>query len=72
MLKRQTSGPVSCPSCSKIVAVEVKTCPHCGRRNPGMWGYRRSLQQLGNDFGIVPILNVKRGLPLEPTGLTAR
>lgn len=56
MLKRQTSGPVSCPSCSKVVPVEQKICPHCGRRNPGMWGYRRSLQQLGNDFGIIPII----------------
>jgi rhomboid protease GluP len=56
MFKRQTSGAVSCPSCRQLVDIQAKTCPHCGRRNPGMWGYAPQLQRLGVDLGFVAIV----------------
>jgi rhomboid protease GluP len=56
MLERQTSGSISCPSCHKMISVDARTCPHCDRRNPSLWGYKRSLQKLGDDFGVIPIV----------------
>jgi rhomboid protease GluP len=56
MLKRQTSGPVSCPSCRQLVDVKAERCPNCDRKNPGMWGYTRTLQRLGADLGFIEIV----------------
>ncbi|MEM9538458.1 MAG: rhomboid family intramembrane serine protease [Cyanobacteria bacterium P01_E01_bin.42] len=75
MFERQTEGSVSCPSCNKIVSVTAKICPHCGRHNPGIWGYRRSLQRLGNDFGVIPIITwgcialYVASLAMDPTAI---
>ncbi|MBE9117662.1 rhomboid family intramembrane serine protease [Lusitaniella coriacea LEGE 07157] len=55
MFKRQPTGSIACPSCRKLVAMEKKKCPHCGRRNPGMWGYARTFQRLGADLGFIEI-----------------
>ena len=52
-MKRQTSGSVVCPSCGRLVGVNEPACPHCGRHNPGLWGYTRILQNLGQSFGPV-------------------
>ena len=56
MAPRQTSGSVVCPSCGRLVGVQEKACPHCGRPAPGFWGYGRWLQRLGQDFGVVPFV----------------
>lgn len=58
MLKRQTSGSVLCLSCDQLISVKAATCPHCGRNNPGMWGYARSLRKLGADLGFLRIVIV--------------
>jgi rhomboid protease GluP len=56
MLKRQTEGLIGCPSCQQIVKVTEKTCPHCGRKQPGMWGYARSIKRLGPDYGFIALV----------------
>lgn len=56
MLKRQKEGLVTCPSCQKIVKVTAKKCPHCDRQQPGMWGYARSLRNLGPDYGFIRLV----------------
>ncbi|MDY6781439.1 MAG: rhomboid family intramembrane serine protease [Cyanobacteriota bacterium] len=56
MFKRQTSGPISCPSCRQLVDVKAPRCPHCDRKNPGMWGYARTLQRFGADLGFIEIV----------------
>ncbi|MFP4296799.1 MAG: rhomboid family intramembrane serine protease [Spirulinaceae cyanobacterium] len=56
MLKRQTEGLVACPSCQKIVKVTDKKCPHCDRQQPAIWGYARSIRQLGPDYGFIPVV----------------
>ncbi len=56
MLKRQKSGSVVCPSCGRLVGVNDEACFHCGRRNPGMWGFGPLLRRLGGDFGATPII----------------
>lgn len=56
MLARQTTGSVVCPSCGRLVAVDAQRCVHCGRWNPGFWGYGRLLQRLGDDFGFVNLV----------------
>ena len=56
MLKRQTSGSVVCPSCGRLVGVSEKACPHCGRQNPGLWGFTRLFQNLGQTVGPVELI----------------
>jgi rhomboid protease GluP len=56
MFKRQTSGSVVCVSCGYLVGVNDDKCYHCGRRNPGLWGYAAALRSLGHDMGFVPIV----------------
>ena len=56
MFKRQTSGSVVCASCGYLVGVKDDRCYHCGRRNPGLFGYATSLRNLGHDAGFVPFV----------------
>ena len=56
MLKRQTSGSVVCPSCGRLVGVQEDVCPHCGRASPGLWGFSRVLQVLGQDVGFIKLI----------------
>jgi rhomboid protease GluP len=53
MFKRQTTGSVVCVSCGYLVGVNDEVCYHCGRRNPGLWGFAPALRSLGNDVGFV-------------------
>jgi rhomboid protease GluP len=56
MFKRQTTGSVVCVSCGYLVGVNDEVCYHCGRRNPGLWGFAPALRSLGNDVGFVPFV----------------
>jgi rhomboid protease GluP len=53
MLKRQTTGSVVCASCGYLVGVNDDHCYHCGRRNPGLWGFGPAVRRLGHDMGFV-------------------
>lgn len=53
MFQRQRSGSLLCPSCGKLVGVNEKECPYCGRRHPGMFGFTSTLAKLGRDLGFV-------------------
>jgi rhomboid protease GluP len=39
-----------------LVGVNDERCFHCGRRNPGLWGYAPALRRLGQDLGFVPLV----------------
>jgi rhomboid protease GluP len=56
LLKRQREGSVICTSCGVLVGVNDDRCYHCGRWNPGLWGYGPALRRLGNDLGFVPFV----------------
>jgi len=56
MFKRQTTGSVVCASCGMLVGVNDPKCYHCGRSNPGLWGYAPVLRSLGQDMGFVPLV----------------
>ena len=62
MFKRQTSGSVVCISCGKLVGVLDPECYHCGRRNPGLWGYAPLLRRLGADYGLIAFVMWTAGL----------
>jgi rhomboid protease GluP len=53
MLMRQTTGSVVCASCGYLVGVNDDHCYHCGRRNPGLWGFGPAVRRLGHDMGFV-------------------
>jgi len=75
MLKRQKTGSVLCPSCGKLVGVSDDVCFHCGRRNPGLWGFAGVFRRLGADLGFVPIVMIgcsllyTAALILDPQGI---
>ena len=52
MFNRRTSGSVVCPSCGSLVGVRDDRCYHCGRANPGLWGFAPALRRFGNTFGF--------------------
>ena len=56
MFGRQRSGSVVCASCGNLVGVNDDACYHCGRRNPGLWGFGPALRRLGHDMGFVPFV----------------
>jgi len=56
MIKRQTAGSVVCPECGRLVGVHDERCLHCGRRNPGLWGWGPALARLGGDFGFTQVV----------------
>jgi membrane associated rhomboid family serine protease len=56
MFRRQTTGSVVCVSCGYLVGVNDDRCYHCGRRNPGLWGFAPALRRLGHDLGFVPFV----------------
>lgn len=45
-----------CPSCGRLVGVQEQRCYNCGRLNPGLWGFARTFQRLGQDFGFVTLI----------------
>jgi rhomboid protease GluP len=53
---RQRVGSVVCPSCGNLVGVNDERCFHCGRWNPGLWGFTPLLRRLGNDMGFVSLI----------------
>jgi rhomboid protease GluP len=53
---RQTSGSILCPSCGQLVGVNDAQCYHCGRRNPGLWGFAPLLRAIGLDAGFAPLI----------------
>ena len=75
MFKRQTTGSIICPSCNKLVGVNDEECFHCGRLNPGMWGYAGVLRRLGHDLGFVQLVMWGCGalylatLAIDPAGI---
>jgi len=56
LFERQKSGSVLCPSCGQLVGVNDEQCLHCGRKNPGMWGYGAFVRALGRDFGFFKLV----------------
>jgi rhomboid protease GluP len=56
MFGRQTSGSVVCVACGYLVGVNDDRCYHCGRRNPGLWGFAPAIRHLGHDLGFVPFV----------------
>jgi rhomboid protease GluP len=56
MFRRQRTGSVVCVSCGYLVGVNDEKCYHCGRRNPGLWGFAPALRSLGQDLGFVPFV----------------
>lgn len=56
MARRQKSGSVVCPSCGRLVGVNDDKCFHCGRAQPGMWGFATWFRSLGQDLGFVQLV----------------
>lgn len=71
---RKTHGSVVCPECGRLVDVAESACPHCGRWQPGLFGFAPALQRV---FGRVDISHAilwscvilyAASLALDPSG----
>jgi len=59
MLERKKSGSMVCPGCGRLISVNAPSCIHCGRKNPGLWGWGPSLSRWLADFrGLVTSLTI--------------
>ncbi|RQW05966.1 rhomboid family intramembrane serine protease [candidate division KSB1 bacterium] len=58
MLERKTHGSIVCPNCGRLISANAKVCMHCGRKNPGLWGYGPALQKILGDSNMVVIITV--------------
>jgi rhomboid protease GluP len=45
-----------CPSCGRLISASSKTCMHCGRKNPNLWGYGPIVQKYFGTGSMVPII----------------
>ncbi len=53
MLQRKTTGSIVCPRCGRLISANARECIHCGRKNPGLWGFGPGLRKiLGENFGV--------------------
>jgi rhomboid protease GluP len=55
---RKTSGSSLCYACGKINRVDAAACFHCGRRNPGLWGFGPALGRVLGGFGFARVVIV--------------
>ncbi|RPI02304.1 MAG: rhomboid family intramembrane serine protease [Calditrichaeota bacterium] len=56
MAIRKTKGSMVCPNCGRLVSVNAKECIHCGRKNPGLWGFGPMLQQFLGQGSLAPVI----------------
>ena len=56
MFKKQTTGSIVCPSCGQLISVNNTRCPHCGYKNPSLWGYGKAFRKLEQDLGFTKII----------------
>lgn len=75
-MPRKKSGAMLCPDCGQLISVNAERCIHCGRRNPGLWGFTPLLRQwLGDAAGFVPAVTAicvalyVTGLLLDPAAV---
>jgi len=56
MFRRQRTGAVICSSCGKLVGAQDAECFHCGKKNPGMWGFAPAFRKLGQDLSFTSLV----------------
>lgn len=56
-MERRTDGSMLCPNCRKLVNVSAESCPNCGARRPGMFGFGPALSRaLSGRFDPVTLI----------------
>ncbi len=53
---RKRSGAIICPQCRRLVDVRDARCPHCGRAQPGLWGYGPGLARAFARLDVTRVL----------------
>jgi rhomboid protease GluP len=56
MLERKTKGSIVCPNCGRLISADAQECMHCGRKNPGLWGYGHIIQKYFGQGSLVPVI----------------
>ncbi len=59
MFERKKSGSMVCPGCGRLISVTAPACIHCGKKNPGLWGWGPDIfRRLANFRGLVSIWTI--------------
>ncbi|MBN1479113.1 rhomboid family intramembrane serine protease [candidate division KSB1 bacterium] len=58
MLERKTKGSIVCPGCARLISANARECIHCGRKNPGLWGYGHLVQKYLGNGSMVPVVTM--------------
>jgi len=53
MIKRKTTGSIVCPNCGRLVSANAAECMHCGKKNPGLWGFGPALKRFFGGFSDI-------------------
>ncbi|OGB98804.1 hypothetical protein A2V82_08035 [candidate division KSB1 bacterium RBG_16_48_16] len=53
MIKRKTTGSIVCPNCGRLVSANAAECMHCGKKNPGLWGFGPELKRFFGGFSDI-------------------
>jgi rhomboid protease GluP len=53
MIKRKTTGSIVCPSCGRLISANASECMHCGKKNPGLWGFAPEMKRLFGGFSDI-------------------
>lgn len=56
--KSNNLGAIICPNCKKLISASAETCPHCGMKNPNLWGLAGVLRKLfGGHVSLIPLIS---------------
>lgn len=55
---RKTSGSILCYACGRLNRADADVCFHCGRRNPGLWGWAPALGRVLGRVDVARIVTV--------------
>jgi rhomboid protease GluP len=50
MVHRQKSGSMICPGCGRLISTSSPECIHCGRKNPGLYGFGPDIRRFLSGF----------------------
>ena len=49
---------ILCPSCHQLVSNDATRCPHCGQRQPGLWGFTSAMRKMGLQLDFTRLITL--------------
>ena len=49
---------ILCPHCHQLVSNDATRCPHCGQRQPGLWGFTSAMRKMGLQLDFTRLITL--------------